>query len=170
MSNSFMRSSYFQTQVNNANVIKNCYPCGSNCTVIAGPCNCFIPSDLTLSTLTVNGKTTINGLIDPTGMEFTPVLANPGGNPATTIWSNAMDMNKLYYGNTAISGGGVASVTGGTNISTSGTATDPVINFNPGGVMNMNGAYLTNVSSMTISSINALVSTISLNVDRKSVV
>ncbi len=169
-----MRSSYFQTQVNNANVIKNCYPCGSNCTVIsAGACSCSIPSDLTLSTLTVNGKTTINGLIDPTGMEFTPVLTNPGGNPATTIWSNAMDMNKLYYGNTAVSGGGgggVASVTGGTNISTSGTATDPVINFNPGGVMNMNGAYLTNISSMTISSINALVSTISLNVAIGSVI
>lgn len=105
MSLPYNKSSQFRTQVNQANVIKQCYPCGSNI-----PCSQTIitpiPNDLTVSTLTVGGKATILGLIDPTGMEFTPVSTNPGNIQANTIWANSTDLNKLYYGNSAVSGGG----------------------------------------------------------------
>lgn len=96
MSNSYMKSAYFQTQVLQANRIKECFPCGTATCNGSGSCTCIIPADLTLNTLTVNGKATIHGLIDPTGLEFTPVLTNPGGVQANTIWVNGMDMNKLY--------------------------------------------------------------------------
>jgi hypothetical protein len=115
-----MKSAYFQTQVNQANRIKECYPCGSNCTVISGGCNCIIPTDLTLSTLTVNGKTTINGLIDPTGMEFTPVSANPGLIQANTIWVNSGDSDKLYYGASSIGSGGGWVGTAASNLNMNG--------------------------------------------------
>ena len=36
--------------------------------------------------LHVTGKLTVDGLIDPTGLEFDPVAANPGGVAANTIW------------------------------------------------------------------------------------
>ena len=105
MSLPYNKSSQFRTQVNQANVIKQCYPCGSNI-----PCSQTIitpiPNDLTVSTLTVGGKATILGLIDPTGMEFTPVSTNPGNIQANTIWANSTDLNKLYYGSTAVGGGG----------------------------------------------------------------
>jgi hypothetical protein len=154
MSNSYMKSAYFQTQVNQANRIKECYPCGTGCSQIV---NYYLPTDLTLSSLTVTGKATILGLIDPTGLEFTPVTTNPGGVQANTIWVNSTDANKLYFGASPVTGGGgggVNSVTAGTNISTSGTATDPIINFAPGGAMNMNGAQLTSVSTVSVSSIS----------------
>lgn len=153
MSNSYMKSAYFQTQVNQANQIKECYPCGSRCNQIV---TYNLPTDLTLSSLTVTGKATILGLIDPTGLEFTPVTTNPGGVQANTIWVNSTDANNLYFGASPITGGsgGVNSVTAGTNISTSGTATDPIINFAPGGTMNMNGAQLTSVSTLSVSSIS----------------
>lgn len=152
MSNSYMKSAYFQTQVNQANQIKECYPCGSKCNQIV---NYYLPTDLTLSSLTVTGKATILGLIDPTGLEFTPVTTNPGGVQANTIWVNSTDANKLYFGaNPITGGGGVNSVTAGTNISTSGTASDPIINFAPGGIIDMNGAQLTSVSTLSVSSIS----------------
>lgn len=34
----------------------------------------------------VTGKLTVGGLIDPTGLEFTPVSANPGGVAGNTLW------------------------------------------------------------------------------------
>jgi hypothetical protein len=42
------------------------------------------------STFYVNGKLTVTGLIDPTGVAYTPVAANPGGALATsTFWVNS---------------------------------------------------------------------------------
>jgi hypothetical protein len=148
MSNPYMKSSYFHTQVNQANLIKNCFPCPPVCQTVCPS----IPSNLVVSTLTVNGKATINGLIDPTGMEFTPVNTNPGGIQENTIWVNSIDSN-LYFGSSTISVNSVNSITAGTNISTSGTVSNPIINFAPGGIMNMNGAELTNTSTLSVSSI-----------------
>ena len=54
----------------------------------------------------VDGKLTVTGLIDPTGLELTPVATNPGGVAANTIWINTSDSNRLYYGSSHISGGG----------------------------------------------------------------
>lgn len=149
MSNSYMKSSYFQTQVNQANRIKECYPCGSNCTVISGGCNCTLPTNLTLSTLTVNGKTTINGLIDPTGMEFTPVLSNPGGIQANTIWVNGMDMNKLYFGNSAVTGGGGWVGTAATNLNMNNFS---IVNTTAPGNINIssNGSTIITASSINL--------------------
>lgn len=53
------------------------------------------------------GKLTVAGLIDPTGLALTPVAANPGGAlAASTIWSNSTAGDALYYGASAIGGGG----------------------------------------------------------------
>lgn len=56
----------------------------------------------TPDTLTVDGKLTVTGLIDPTGLEFTPVGTNPGGTAANTLWLNTGDSNRLYHGSNKI--------------------------------------------------------------------
>ena len=59
------------------------------------------------STLLVDGKLTVTGLIDPTGIEFTAVASNPStANPTKTIWVNSGDLNKLYFGSSAVGSGG----------------------------------------------------------------
>lgn len=50
------------------------------------------------STLTVNGKLTVTGLIDPTGLELTPVASNPGGTAANTLWLDSGASNALKHG------------------------------------------------------------------------
>lgn len=47
---------------------------------------------------TVNGKLTVTGLLDPTGLELTPVAANPGGTAANTLWLDSGDSNALKWG------------------------------------------------------------------------
>ena len=88
--------------------------------------------DSATAELIVTGKLTVTGLIDPTGMEFAAVAANPStANPAKTIWVNSGDSNKLYFGASEVGGGGGGSgtvtsvatsapITGGT-ITTTGT-------------------------------------------------
>lgn len=44
------------------------------------------------------GKVTIAGLLDPTGLEFDPVAANPGGTAANTLWLDSGDSNRLKHG------------------------------------------------------------------------
>ncbi len=58
------------------------------------------------STLLVDGKLTVTGLIDPTGMEFTSVASNPGNVAAKTLWVNSGDSDKLYFGASEVGGGG----------------------------------------------------------------
>ncbi len=49
--------------------------------------------------LTVNGKIIMNNIVeDTTGIDFSPVAANPGTTVAETLWSNSTDANNLYYG------------------------------------------------------------------------
>ena len=60
------------------------------------------------------GKLTVDGLIDPTGMEFTAVGSNPGTDQAKTIWVNSGDSNKLYFGSSEVGGGGGISLNGST--------------------------------------------------------
>lgn len=57
MSNSYMKSAHFQTQVNQANQIKECYPCGTQCSQII---NYYLPTDLTIGDLTVTGAFEVN--------------------------------------------------------------------------------------------------------------
>ncbi|MCA8913695.1 MAG: hypothetical protein KDB82_18570 [Planctomycetes bacterium] len=45
----------------------------------------------------VGGKLTVEGLIDPTGLELTPQSSNPGGTAANTLWMNNGD-SRLYHG------------------------------------------------------------------------
>ena len=53
--------------------------------------------------LTVNGKIIMNNIIeDSTGIDFSPVAANPGTTAAVTLWSNSTDSNNLYYGANAV--------------------------------------------------------------------
>lgn len=47
-------------------------------------------SGVTVDTdLYVTGKLTVDGIIDPTGLELDPVAANPGGTEANTLWKNS---------------------------------------------------------------------------------
>lgn len=54
------------------------------------------------STLTVNGKLTVTGLIDPTGLELTPVAANPGNVGANTLWLDSGASNALKHGTATV--------------------------------------------------------------------
>lgn len=44
------------------------------------------------------GKVTIPGLLDPTGLEFEPVAANPGGTAANTLWQDSGASDVLKHG------------------------------------------------------------------------
>ena len=74
------------------------------------------------STLLVNGKLTVTGLIDPTGMEFTSVASNPGNVATKTLWVNSQDSDKLYFGSSEVGGGGG----GGSGTVTSVATTAPI--------------------------------------------
>ena len=54
------------------------------------------------STLLVNGKLDVTGLIDPTGMQFDRQATNPG--TADTVWVN--NSGALMFGTSAVGGGG----------------------------------------------------------------
>ena len=71
----------------------------------------------------ITGKLNVDGLIDPTGLELTPVSTNPGGTAANTIWIDSDD-SKLYFGSTDLtaSGGGSGDIEGITTASNSGLA------------------------------------------------
>lgn len=82
------------------------------------------------STLLVEGKLTVTGLIDPTGMEFTAVAANPSSaNPTKTIWVNSGDSNKLYFGSSEVGGSaGITALTGDVTASGSGSVAATIAN------------------------------------------
>lgn len=48
--------------------------------------------------LEVTGKLTVDGLIDPTGLELVPQTANPGAIAGNTIWLDANDGNRARVG------------------------------------------------------------------------
>ena len=73
-------------------------------------------------TVHILGKLTVDGLIDPTGLELTPVGSNPGGTAANTLWLNSGDSNKLYHGSSEVAGGGSGDIEGVTTASNSGLA------------------------------------------------
>jgi len=60
--------------------------------------------DTSTNELTVDGKLTVTGLIDPTGLELTPQSSNPvtGATSGNTLWLNTSDANRLYQGSTKI--------------------------------------------------------------------
>lgn len=59
----------------------------------------FLGNTLMTGTLHVTGKCTFDGLVDPTGLQLTPQVANPGD--GNTLWINSGD-GKLYRGSTLI--------------------------------------------------------------------
>ncbi len=75
---------------------------------------------------TVTGKLTVGGLIDPTGLELTPVASNPGGVAANTIWLSSTAPERLQLGADAVFGnwstemtlGSIGAGTGGVRVST----------------------------------------------------
>jgi len=52
--------------------------------------------------LTVDGKLTVTGLIDPTGLELAPQGANPGGVAANTLWLDSGASNRPKIGSNAV--------------------------------------------------------------------
>lgn len=53
--------------------------------------------------LYIGDKLTVGGLIDPTGLEFTPVATNPSAaNPADTLWLNSTAADALMWGTKVI--------------------------------------------------------------------
>ena len=80
-----------------------------------------------LGPTTINGKLTVTGLIDPTGLELTPVAANPGGVAANTIWQDSANSNQWKIGaNRVVDAGNIATIAGGAGFVTdiSGFDTD----------------------------------------------
>ncbi len=71
-------------------------------------------------TVHILGKLTVDGLIDPTGLELTPVGSNPGGVANNTLWLDSTDSNKLKLGSSEVSGGGSGDITGVTITTDSG--------------------------------------------------
>ena len=80
--------------------------------------------------LAIDGKLDVSGLIDPTGLELTPVGSNPGGVAANTLWLNSGDSNKLYHGSSEVGGSGGG---GGTVNVVSNVATNTILGRNDGG-------------------------------------
>jgi hypothetical protein len=63
--------------------------------------------DCECATMTVTGKLSVGGIIDPpTGLEFAPQASNPTGStvPANVLWMNSGDGNTLYRGAIPIEG------------------------------------------------------------------
>jgi hypothetical protein len=58
----------------------------------------------------VNGKLTVTGLIDPTGLQFDPVAVNPG--TANTLWVDSENSDTLMFGATPVIGGGGGDIGG----------------------------------------------------------
>jgi hypothetical protein len=108
------------------------------------------------STFTVNGKLTVTGLIDPTGVEFTAVGSNPGTDAAKTIWVNSGDSNKLYFGSSEVGGGAgtvtsvatTAPITGGT---ITGTGTIGISAATTGAAGSMSAADKTKLDGIAAS-------------------
>ena len=73
------------------------------------------------STLLVDGKLDVTGLIDPTGMQFDRQASNPG--TADTVWVN--NSGALMFGTGAVGGGGGSGTV--TNIATSAPITGGAI-------------------------------------------
>ena len=48
--------------------------------------------------LEVGGKLSVEGLIDPTGLELTPQASNPGGTAGNTLWLDTGDSNRAKVG------------------------------------------------------------------------
>ena len=62
----------------------------------------------------IGGKLTVTGLIDPTGLELTPVAANPGGVAANTIWQDSANSNQWKIGaNRVVDSANLAGLVGG---------------------------------------------------------
>ena len=58
--------------------------------------------DDTAKELYVDGKLTVTGLIDPTGLELAPQAANPGGVAGNTLWMDSLASNRLKQGSTKV--------------------------------------------------------------------
>ena len=78
----------------------------------------------------ITGKLTVDGLIDPTGLELVPQGSNPGGVAANTLWLNSGDSNKLYHGSSEVGSGGGG---GGTVDVVSNVATNTILGRNDSG-------------------------------------
>lgn len=62
----------------------------------------------------IGGKLTVTGLIDPTGLELTPVSANPGGVAGNTIWQDSANSNQWKIGaNRVVDAGNIGTIAGG---------------------------------------------------------
>lgn len=58
--------------------------------------------DTAANELTVDGKLTVTGLIDPTGLELAPQGSNPGGVAANTLWLDSGASNRPKIGTNAV--------------------------------------------------------------------
>ncbi len=88
---------------------------------------------------TIAGKLTVDGLIDPTGLELTPVAANPGGVAANTLWLDSGNGNVLKHGANRV-------MLGSNNLSEVANAAAARTNIGAGtgdGDVNLSGIFVT---------------------------
>jgi hypothetical protein len=67
--------------------------------------------DYTTNELIVDGKLTVTGLIDPTGLVLTPVSTDPSAG-AATIWVDVSNGNRLTYRSGGLDVSGIVTATG----------------------------------------------------------
>jgi len=91
----------------------------SGTTDLAVTADCTLDQDLSSTSSPhfasphITGKLTVDGLIDPTGLELDPVAANPGGVAANTLWLNSGDANKLMQGSNYLANVSVVAIVDG---------------------------------------------------------
>ena len=98
--------------------------------------------------VSIGGKLTVTGLIDPTGLELTPVSANPGGVAANTIWQDSGNSNQWKIGaNRVVDAGNISTIAGG-----AGFVTD-LSGFDTGDLAEGSNQYYTDTRSRSAVSV-----------------
>ena len=98
--------------------------------------------------VSIGGKLTVTGLIDPTGLELTPVSTNPGGVAANTIWQDSGNSNQWKIGaNRVVDAGNISTIAGG-----AGFVTD-LSGFDTGDLTEGSNLYYTDTRSRSAVSV-----------------
>ena len=109
------------------------------------------------SDLTIPGKLTVGGLIDPTGLELVPQAINPGIDPNNTLWLDSNTSDRVTVGSNPLLRGPASNTLNAVPIfnSTDGLIGDSDVLINGGNIslgsnsIDMNNNNLNNISSIS---------------------
>lgn len=104
-------------------------------------------------TVAADGKVTIPGLLDPTGLEMTPVGANPGGTAANTLWADSGAGNRFKVGTNTLA---YLSEVGTGDVTAASNMTDHTLVRGDGGAKGVQDSGVTLDDSDNITGVAAL--------------